>query len=56
MDKASRALAQGVPPSVPNLYRALTNHNHIARFTLYHRTRERRSIKEKATSQQYLTL
>jgi len=56
MDKASQALAQGVPPSVPNSYCALANHSHVARSTLYHRARGRRSREEKAKSQQYLAL
>ena len=55
MDKASQALAQGVPPGVPNSYRALADHSHVARSTLHHRARGRRSMEEKAKSQQYLT-
>lgn len=55
MDKASQALAQGVPPGVPSSYRALADHSHVARSTLHHRARGRRSIEEKAKSQQYLT-
>jgi hypothetical protein len=55
MDRASQALAQGVPPGVPNSYRALADHSHVARSTLHHRAHGRRSIEEKAQSQQYLT-
>ena len=55
MDRASQVLAQGVPPSVPNTYRALADHGNVPRSALHHRARERRSIEEKAQSQQYLT-
>jgi hypothetical protein len=55
MDKASQALAQGVPSGVPNSYRALADYSHVARSTLHHRARGRRSMEEKAKSQQYLT-
>ena len=55
MDKASRVLAQGVPPGVPLSYRALADHGEVPHSTLHHRARGRRSIEEKAQSQQYLT-
>ena len=55
MDRASQVLAQGVPPGVPNSYRALADHSNVPRSTLHHRARGRRSIEEKAQSQQYLT-
>ncbi len=55
MDRACQVLAQGVPPSVPNSYRALADHGNVPRSTLHHRARGRRSIEEKAQSQQYLT-
>ena len=55
MDKASQVLAQGVPPGVPKSYRALADHGKVAHTTLYHRAHGRRSIEEKAQSQQYLT-
>jgi hypothetical protein len=51
IDRASQVLAQGVPPGVPRLYRALTDHGNIPRSTLYHRARGRRSMEEKARSQ-----
>jgi hypothetical protein len=56
MDKASQVLGQGVPPGVPRLYRALVDYSNVPRSTLYHRARGRRSMEEKAQSQQYLTL
>jgi hypothetical protein len=55
MDRASQVLAQGVPPGVPRSYRALADHSEVPRSTLYHRAHGRRSIEEKAQSQQYLT-
>jgi hypothetical protein len=55
MDKASQVLAKGVPPGVPKSYRALADHGKVAHTTLYHRAHGRRSIEEKAQSQQYLT-
>jgi len=55
MDRASQVLAQGVPPGVPNSYRALADHGNVPRFTLHHCARGQRSIQEKAQSQQYLT-
>lgn len=54
MDKASQALAQGVPPGVCKSFRSLANHSEVARTTLQHRARGRRSIEEKAQSQHYL--
>jgi len=55
MDRASQVLAQGVPPGVPKSYRALADHGSVSHSTLHHRARGRRSIEEKAQSQQYLT-
>jgi hypothetical protein len=55
MDRASQVLAQGVPPGVPRSYRALADHGNVPRSTLHHRARGRRSMEEKAQSQQYLT-
>src|SRR5438045_3210271 len=55
MDRASQVLAQGVPLGVPNSYRALADHGNVPRSTVHHRARGRRSIEEKAQSQQYLT-
>jgi hypothetical protein len=55
MDRASQVLAQGVPPSVPNSYRALADHHgNISYSTLYHRARGRPSREEKAQGQEYL--
>jgi hypothetical protein len=55
MDRASQVLAQGVPPSVPNSYRALADHHgNISYSTLCHRARGRPSREEKARGQQYL--
>jgi hypothetical protein len=55
MDRASQVLAQGVPPGVPRSYRALADHGNVPRSTLHHRALGRRSMEEKAQSQQYLT-
>ncbi|KAF2174973.1 hypothetical protein K469DRAFT_647732, partial [Zopfia rhizophila CBS 207.26] len=55
MDKASRVLAEGVPPGVPFSYRALADHGDVACSTLNHRRNGRRSIEQKAQDQQYLT-
>lgn len=54
MDKASQALAQGLPTGVPESYRAFADHSGVPCFTLYHRARGRQSIQAKAQSQQYL--
>jgi hypothetical protein len=54
MDRASRALARGVPPGVPASYRALADHGDVPHSTLHHRARGRRSREEKAQRQQYL--
>ena len=55
MDRASQVLAQGVPSGVPRSYRALADHRGVPRSTLHHRAQGRRSLEEKAKSQQYLT-
>ncbi|KAM0703871.1 hypothetical protein Q7P35_008876 [Cladosporium inversicolor] len=55
MDRASKALAQGLPSSVPRSYRALADHSNVPRSTLHDRARGQRSIEAKAQSQQYLT-
>jgi hypothetical protein len=55
MDRASQVLAQGVPPGVPRSYRAFADHGNVPHSTLHHRARGRRSMEEKAQSQQYLT-
>ncbi|KAF4627386.1 hypothetical protein G7Y89_g10773 [Cudoniella acicularis] len=54
MDRASRVLAQGVPPGVPRSYRALADHGKVLYSILYHRARGRPSIEAKAQGQQYL--
>ncbi|KAF2808244.1 uncharacterized protein BDZ99DRAFT_390819, partial [Mytilinidion resinicola] len=53
-DRASQALAIGVPPGVPKSYRALADHRGVPRSTLHDRAHGQRSIEEKAVSQQYL--
>jgi hypothetical protein len=55
MDRASQALAQGLPASVPRSFRAIADHTDVPRSTLHARARGRRSIEAKAQSQQYLT-
>lgn len=50
MDRATQALAQGVPPGVPDSYCALVDHGNVPRSTLNYRARGRRSIEEKAQS------
>ena len=55
MDKASKALAQALPASVPRSFRTIADHTSVPRSTLHARARGRRSIEAKAQSQQYLT-
>jgi hypothetical protein len=55
MDKASRVLAQGLPPVVSTSYRALADYGEVPRSTLHARAQGRRSMEEKAQSQQYLS-
>jgi hypothetical protein len=55
MDRASQALAQGLPTSVLRSFRAIADHTDVPRSTLHARARGRRSIEAKAQSQQYLT-
>jgi hypothetical protein len=54
MDRASQALAQGVPPGVPESYRALADHRNVPRSTLHHRACGRPSIEAKAQDQRCL--
>ncbi|GAB1729805.1 hypothetical protein NU195Hw_Modified_186t2 [Hortaea werneckii] len=54
MDKASQALAKGLPASVPRSYRAIADHSGVPRSTLHCRAKGQRSIEEKAQSQQHL--
>lgn len=53
-DRASQVLAQGLPPGVPKSFRTLADHGDVPRTTLQHRARGRRSLEDKAQSQQYL--
>ena len=48
-------LGQGVPFGVPESYCALADHGGVPHSTLHHRARGRRSLEQKAESQQYLT-
>ena len=48
MDKASRALIEGVPHGVRNTYRGLADHHDVARSTLHDRAYGQRSQEEKA--------
>jgi hypothetical protein len=55
MDKASLVLAQPFLPGLSNSYRARADRGEAPHTTLHHRACGRRSIKEKAQSQQNLT-
>jgi hypothetical protein len=55
MDKASQALAQGLPSDLPRTYAALADHSDVPLSTLYHRAHGRPSKEQKAKRQQYLT-
>jgi hypothetical protein len=44
MDKASKALAQRLPASVPRSFRTITDHTNVPHPTLHARARGRRSI------------
>ncbi|KAH5617515.1 hypothetical protein HBI23_255120 [Parastagonospora nodorum] len=54
MDRASQALAKGVPEGVRRSYRILADHTGVSHSTLQHRAAGRRSVEEKAQSQLYL--
>lgn len=56
MDRASQALAQGIPPGIRNIYRARAEYHNVARSTLNALAFGRCSKEEKAQSQQYLNL
>ena len=56
MDKASQALAHGVPTGIPSSYRAVADHSGVPYSTLFQRARGRQSIEPKAQGQQYLAL
>ena len=55
MNRASQVLAQGVPVGMPQSYRALADHGGVPHSTLHHRAQGRRSLEQKAKTQQYLT-
>jgi hypothetical protein len=52
MDKASRELAEGVPPGVPFSFRALADHREVPHSTAYYRSQGRRSLEQMAQDQQ----
>lgn len=54
MDEASRVLSQGLSPGAPASYRVLADRSNVPRSTLHSRAHGRRSMREKAQSQQYL--
>lgn len=56
MDRASQVLAEGLPEGVPRTYATMADHGDVALSTLHYRACGRRSIEEKAQSQQYLHL
>jgi hypothetical protein len=56
MDKASQALARGIPSGVPRSYRTVADHSGVPCSTLYYRAHGRRSLEAKAQAQQYLAL
>ena len=47
MDKASHALAEGVPLGVPFSFRALADHSDVSHATLYRRSYGGRSFEQK---------
>lgn len=53
MDRASQALAQGLLDG--RSLRAIADHSGVPRSTLHYRAHGRRSLQEKAQTQQYLT-
>src|SRR6266480_2553311 len=55
MDAASRALAEGLEPTEPRTYVALSKRHDVPRTTLWNRAHGILSIEEKANRQQYLT-
>ena len=54
-DRASKALTEGFLPGEPRTYDAISKREQVPLSTLHHRVRGRRSIEEKAQSQQHLT-
>jgi hypothetical protein len=55
MDPASAALSEGLDPTKPKTYVALSECSKVPPSTLWHRAHGRPSRQEKATGQQYLT-
>jgi hypothetical protein len=55
MDPASDAIAEGLDPSKPKTYAALSESSSVPLSTLWHRAHGRPSRQEKAERQQYLT-
>jgi hypothetical protein len=55
MDKASRALAEGVSPGVPFSFRALADYSDVSHATLHRRSHGGRPLEQKGQDQQYLT-
>ena len=53
-DRASQALAKGIPTGVPKSFRVIADYSNVPRTTLQHRARGRRSREEKSQSQCYL--
>ena len=55
MDPASDVLSEGLDPTQPRAYAALSKSSKVPRTTLWYRAHGRPSIQEKAKRQQYLT-
>lgn len=55
MDRVSQVLARGLPPDIPRTWAALSEWGNVPLTTLYYRAHGRRSVREKAQRQQYLT-
>jgi hypothetical protein len=55
MDRASAVLCEGLDPTKHRTYAALPESGSVPYSTLWHRAHGRRSRREKAESQQYLT-
>jgi hypothetical protein len=55
MDAASIALSNGLDPTKPKTYAALSDFSKVPASSLWHRAHGRPSIEEKAKRQQYLT-
>ncbi|KAF2187224.1 hypothetical protein K469DRAFT_725309 [Zopfia rhizophila CBS 207.26] len=55
MDPASAVLSEGLNPSMPTTYAALSESSNVPTSTLWHRAHGRLSKEDKAIRQQYLT-